>query len=127
MHRYPTRFATMNRSFFPTSDVEWVPDNTVEVVFNKSKRAAKEDEEYFPENDCEGEADSYGAYVASCSKSRARADMNDLLDEDATDADYTVNLRGWNTSMGRRPMTRSMTRSAPVLNARVASLRSSRR
>jgi hypothetical protein len=128
MHRYPTRFATMNRSYFPSDNAEWLPeeDEQTTTLFNTRKRDAEEDEEYVPEADCDDDADSYDAYVSSTSKASALEDCNDLL-EDAADGDYEVNLRGWNTSMGRRPHTRSMTRSAATLNTRVASLRSSRR
>jgi len=129
MHRYSTRFATMNRSYFPATVTTWMPetDDDDTVVFNSRKRADMEDEEYFPEMEYEDDADGYDAYLSSTDKTDARNDCNDLLNGDAKDEDYEPNLRGWNTSMGRRPMTRSMTRSAPVMNARVASLRSSRR
>jgi hypothetical protein len=129
MHRYPTRFATMNRSYFPADNADWLPeeDEHAMTLFNNRKRAADEDEDYVPEMDFEDDADSYDAYLSSTHKADARNDCNDLLNEDPRDEDYEPNLRGWNTSMGRRPMTRSMTRSAAMLNTRVASLRSSRR
>jgi hypothetical protein len=97
MHRYPTRFATMNRSYFPADD-----------------------EEYVPESSAHDDADSYDSYVAS-----QRVVTHD--GDDPRDDDYVVNLNGWNVRNGRRPVTRSMTRSATLLNARVATLRSSRR
>lgn len=103
MHRYPTRFATLNRSYFPADD-----------------------EEYVPSYDANDDADSFEAY-ATTHRGSSRRNTGDDCD-DPRDADYTLNLGGWNTRLGRRPVTRSMTRGASsAMQSRVMTLRSSRR
>lgn len=113
MHRYPTRFATMNRSYFPTKDdaeynhaddthdasedYDAYVASTRRCTFNCSQ--SEDDEEYFPETTAD--EDNYDEYVAATGLA---------LKSYAKDEEYVVNLKDWHVSMGRRPVTRSMSR-----------------
>lgn len=134
MHRYPTRFSAMNRSFFPAAssadDADYDPaddvydesdDYDAYAAANpyKGYRPPKndDDEEYVPETTKDAD-DSYDAYCASTGFT-----YESYGDDDD---EYVVNLKGWHTGMGCRPVTRSLTRGVGI-QTRVMTLRSSRR
>lgn len=81
MHRYPTRFAAMNRSFFPSSadDAEYNPaDDTYDASEDYEAYAAanpyrgyrrkcnsEDDMEFVPEEEFYDESEDYEAYAAA--------------------------------------------------------------
>lgn len=95
--------------------------NRYNTRFSTKSRAHSpaDDADYVPLYDAQDDDDSFTNYVAA----QRVVSRDDLLDED-----YSVNLGDWNVSMGRRPVTRSMTRDVAVTTqSRVMTLRSSRR